>query len=153
MALGLALGLFLVFGFAGFNEARAYEAEEQRLLDLINGYREANGLSPLVPSETLSTAAARHSEDMANYGFFSHETAASSYYPEGSNYADRVAREGYPANAYLAENTAWGQTTAEEVFEFWRNSPDHNTNMLNRSYTAVGMGHVAPYWTADFGSV
>jgi uncharacterized protein YkwD len=149
----LILGLFLVLGPVLLKDAWAlHGAEEQRLLELVNEYRQANGVDPLIPSDALSTAAEHHSEDMAAHGFFSHITEASSYYPEGSDYADRGAREGYPANAYLAENTAWGQATAEEVFEFWRNSPDHNTNMLNRGYTAVGIGHVAPYWTADFGS-
>ena len=149
----LALSLFLVLGPVLLKDARAlHEAEEQRLLELINEYRQANGAGPFVQSDTLSTTARRHSEDMAAYGFFSHVTEASSYYPVGSSYVERLAQEGYPTNVYLAENIAWGQTTAEEVFEFWRNSPDHNTNMLSGSYTAVGIGHVTPYWTADFGS-
>jgi uncharacterized protein YkwD len=153
-ALLLILGLFLVLGPVLLQNAHALdEAEEQRLLELINEYRQANGLGPLAPSDTLSTAATRHSEDMTTHGFFSHITEASSYYPVGSDYVGRVVQEGYPANAYIAENIAWNQVTAEQVFEFWRNSPTHNANMLNGTYTAVGIGHVAPYWTADFGSV
>ncbi len=148
----LALSLFLVLGLVRQGETQTYEAEEQRLLELINEYRQANGVGPLVLSDTLSVAAGRHSEDMATYGFFSHETEASSYYPASSGFVERLAQEGYPMNTFLAENIARGQTTAEEVFEFWRNSPDHNTNMLNENYTAIGIGHVAPYWTADFGS-
>jgi len=152
-ALLLILGLFLVLGPVLLENAQATnEPEEQRLLELINEYRQANGVGPLASSDTLSTAATRHSEDMATYGFFSHTTEASSYYPAGSDYVDRVAREGYPTNAYIAENMAWNQVTAEEVFEFWRNSPTHDANMLNGTYAAAGIGHVAPYWTADFGS-
>jgi hypothetical protein len=64
-----------------------------------------------------------------------------------------VAREGYPTNVYRAENIARGQLTAEEVFEDWRGSPEHNAAMLGEQYTAAGIGHVDSYWTADFGSV
>ena len=153
-ALCSVLGLLFVLGPVNTDEARAYEAEEQRFLELINGYREANGLGPLALSETLSRAAERHSEDMQTHGFFSHTTEASSYYPVGSSFSDRLAREGYPTdNAYTAENIAWGYTTAEEVFKAWRISPSHNVNMLGKNYTAIGIGRVGTYWTTDFGSV
>lgn len=153
-ALCSVLGLLLVLGPVNPYEARANEAEEQRFLELINGYRQANGLGPLAPSETLSRAAERHSEDMQTYGFFSHTTEASSYYPVGSSFSDRLTREGYPTDkAYTAENIAWGYNTAEEAFEAWRLSPSHNVNMLGRNYTAIGIGQVGTYWTTDFGSV
>lgn len=147
----LILGLFLVLGPVILEDARALpEPEEQRFLELVNEYRHANGVDPLVSSEALSTTAAHHSEDMATYGFFSHETEESSYYPEGSNYVDRMAWEGHPTNGYIAENIARGQATAEEVFEAWRSYPGHDANMLDGNYTTIGIGHVAPYWTTDF---
>ncbi len=151
-ALCLGLILSLVLGPARQDETRADESEAERLLELINGYRQENGVAPLVPSETLLTTAGRHSEDMATYGFFSHESKESSYYPEASELIDRTAWEGYPADTYLAENIAWGQDTAEEVFEDFRLSPDHDTNMLNGYYTAAGIGYRGSYWTVDFGS-
>jgi hypothetical protein len=100
------LGLLLVLGPAGIlEEARALpeQPEEQRFLELVNEYRNSNGLGPLVSDEALSTTAARHSEDMASYGFFSHETEGSSYYPEGSSYVERMAWEGHPTYGYIAE--------------------------------------------------
>ena len=149
----LVVSLFLVLGPVDLHQARAAGVEEQRLLELINGYRQANGVSPLVPSGVMSMSAARHSEDMAAHDFFSHSTRESSYYPGGSGPADRAAREGYPTNVYTAENIAMGQQTPEEVFEAWRNSPEHNAAMLGEQYTAAGIGYVGSYWTADFGSV
>ena len=149
----LILGLFFVLGPAGIlGEARALpeQPEEQRFLELVNEYRNSNGLGPLVSEETLSTTAAHHSEDMATYDFFSHETEESSYYPVGSGYVDRMTWEGYPTYGYFAENIAWGQATAEEVFEAWRNSPEHDVHMLDSSYTTIVIGYVAPYWTTDF---
>jgi uncharacterized protein YkwD len=145
------LGLFLVLGPGILEDARALpKPEEQRFLELVNEYRNSNGLDPLLSDEALSTTAAHHSEDMATYGFFSHETEESSYYPVGSGYVDRMTWEGYPTYGYFAENIAWGQATAEEVFEAWRNSPEHDVHMLDSNYTTIGIGHVAPYWTTDF---
>jgi hypothetical protein len=149
----LVVSLFLVLGPVHLHQARAAVSEEQRLLELINGYRQENGIAPLVPSGVLSTSATRHSKDMAAHDFFSHNTRESSYYPSGSNPAHRTAREGYPTNVYTAENIARGQQTAEEVFEGWRGSPEHDAVMLGEQYTAAGIGHVDTYWTAHFGSV
>jgi uncharacterized protein YkwD len=125
----LVVSLFLVLGPVHLHQAQAAGVEEQRLLELINRYRQDNGAGTLVPSGVLSTSATRHSKDMASHGFFSHINRESSYYPSGSNPADRVAREGYPTNVYKAENIARGQLTAEEVFEDWRGSPEHNAAM------------------------
>ena len=150
-ALGLSLGLVLVLGPAP-EKAQAYEPGELRLLELINGHREANGVAPLVPSDVLSAAAERHSDDMATYDFFSHGSAASSYYPVGSASYDRMALEGYPANAHTAENIAWF-STPEEVFDIWSGSQVHNGHMLDPDFTTIGVGQVGSYWTADFGSV
>ena len=149
----VVVSLFLVLGPVHLHQARATGVEEQRLLELINGYRQENEVGPLFPSGVLSTSATRHSEDMAAHDFFSHSTRESTYYPSGSIPADRAAREGYPTNVYTAENIAMGQQTAEEVFEDWRRSPEHDAAMLGEQYTAAGIGHFDSYWTADFGSV
>jgi uncharacterized protein YkwD len=77
----LVVGLFLVLGPVHLHQAQAAGAEEQRLLELINGYRQENGVGPLVLSGVLSTSAQRHSEDMAAHDFLSHSTRESSYYP------------------------------------------------------------------------
>lgn len=150
-----ALSLFFIVGPVGIAEAQSYEPEELEFLELINDYRQQNGLEPLALSAPLSVAAERHSEDMGTYGFFSHTTQGSSYYPVGSEHYDRVAQEGYDYDTYTAENLAYGQATAAEVFEAWRVSPDHNVNMLG-DYSVIGIGLVTvngtPYWTTDFGA-
>lgn len=136
-------------------EVRAQASEEQRFLELVNDYRQANGLGSLSFSTPLSAAARNHSADMGAHGFFSHATQGSSYYPAGSGHQERTSQEGYPLEALTAENIAWGQDTADEVFDSWRNSSGHNANMLG-DYEAVGVGLAygdgTPYWTAVFGS-
>ena len=55
------------------------------------------------------------------------------------------------------ENIAYGQTSAWEVFEAWKNSPGHLGNMLDPDYktfgaavyiTDSGYGY---YWIQEFG--
>ncbi|QYJ14528.1 hypothetical protein Rxycam_00324 [Rubrobacter xylanophilus DSM 9941] len=140
--------------------AQTYDGEELEVLRLINEYRQQNGLEPLLLSDTLSVAAERHSEDMARYSFFAHDTYASSYYPAGAEPWDRMAAEGYDYNTYRGENIAVGYETAEAAFEAWRNSPSHNAAMLDGRYRVVGIGRLYDpssaygwYWTTDFGAV
>lgn len=140
-------------------DATSYDAEELRVLRMINDYRQDNGLEPLLLSDTLSVASERHSEDMGERGFFAHNTASSSYYPAGTAPWNRMEAEGYNYNTYKGENIAAGYETAEEAFQAWRNSPSHNAAMLDGNYRVVGVGRVnVPgsgfgwYWTTDFGA-
>jgi uncharacterized protein YkwD len=138
--------------------ATSYDPEELQFLRLINEYRKENGAGPLILSDTLAVAAEHHSKDMAEYGFFAHNTANSSYYPAGSQPWDRMAAEGYDYNTIRGENLATGTETAEESFEAWRESPSHNAAMLDGRYRVIGIARVykpggrhAWYWTTDFG--
>jgi hypothetical protein len=122
-------------------------------LGLINQYRAQNGLEPLAMSPTLTTAARDHSQDMATQNYFDHTGL------NGSTFSQRIAAAGYPGGT-LAENIFAGDPTAQGAFEWWRNSPGHNANMLNPAYKAIGIGRAtAPgsdfgwYWTTTFGDV
>ncbi len=146
-------------GQRGAGASEAYDSEEVRFLHLINDYREQNGVGPLLLSDTLSVAAEHHSRDMANYGFFAHDTLESSYYPAGSAPWDRMRAEGYDYNVLMGENIAVGCESAERCFELWRNSPAHNAAMLDGSYRVMGIGRLYDeksvhgwYWTTDFGA-
>jgi hypothetical protein len=156
----VVLATLLAGGGLGARDAGAvsYDAEELRVLELINEYRQDNGLEPLLLSSTLSVASERHSEDMGERDFFAHNTASSSYYPAGSEPWDRMDAEGYDYNTYKGENIAAGYETAEEAFRAWRESPSHNRAMLEGDYRVVGIGRknipgsgFGWYWTTDFG--
>jgi uncharacterized protein YkwD len=136
-----------------------YDSEELRFLELINEYRQTNGVGPLLLSDTVTVAAEHHSQDMARYGFFSHTTAASSYYPVGSRPWDRMRAEGYNYNTLMGENIAVGCESAERCFELWRDSPAHNAAMLDGAYRVIGIVRLSAegsehdwYWTTDFGA-
>ena len=139
-------------------DANSYDSEELQFLQLINDYREDNGVRPLILSDTLAVSAERHSQDMARYHFFAHNTVSSSYYPRAGNPWDRMAAEGYDYNTFKGENIAVGYETAERSFAAWRNSPSHNAAMLNDKYRVIGIARINMpgsrwYWTTDFGGV
>lgn len=156
-ALAVVLLSTLVFGGKG-DAATAYDAEELRFLGLINEYRDENGLRPLILSDTLAVSAERHSQDMAEFGFFAHDTERSSYYPAGSEPWDRMEADGYDYNTHKGENLAVGYETAEEAMQAWKESASHNAAMLDGDYRVMGVARInAPgsahgwYWTTDFG--
>ncbi|MCA9245716.1 MAG: hypothetical protein KDA42_01345 [Planctomycetales bacterium] len=58
-------------------------------------------------------------------------------------------------SAMVGENIAMGQATAAEAVRDWMNSPGHRANILNGTYTRIGVAaYVAPngtiYWCQQF---
>lgn len=160
VTVALVAFLILVLHIGG-NSASAdpsYDSEEIEFLGLINDYRQQNGVGRLILSDTLTMSSEHHSQDMARYGFFAHNTVASTYYARGAQPWDRMVAEGYAYNTHKGENIATGYDTAEEVFQGWRESPSHNAAMLDGNYRVIGISRLyAPsgshhwYWTTDFG--
>lgn len=155
----LAVVMLSTLALAGSGgAATAYDDEELEFLGLINDYREENGLRPVILSDTLTVAAERHSKDMAEYGFFAHNTAQSSYYQAGAEPWDRMEAEGYDHNTPKGENLAVGYATAAEAMQAWKTSPSHNAAMLDGNYRVMGVARINDpdsvhgwYWTTDFG--
>ena len=119
------------------------------VLQLINQERTNRGLSALILSQKLDTAADRHSEDMATQGYFSHTGQ------DGSNVGTRIERAGYTDWRRWGENIAAGQRSAQSVVQAWMNSSGHRANILNADFTHMGLGYLTnssgtPYWTQVF---
>ena len=134
----------------------SYSDQEMAFVDLLNDYRAKNGVDPVLVSDILSEAATRHSHDMAKYGFFNHVTASSDWFAPGTTWHQRMVASGYPASAYMGENIGVGFDTAAEIFTAWKNSPSHNSNMLDPHWKVIGIGvesigGAGPFWTTDFG--
>ncbi len=110
---------------------------ESALITLINQERLGRGLTALSPQGQLATAARDHSADMACNNFFSHTGS------DGSLPWDRVSALGY-SYAAIAENIFAGSSNAQIAFDAWMNSPGHRENMLNPTYTEIGIGY--RYW-------
>ena len=129
------------------------DAEEMAFLKLINDYRQQNGRAPLTLTQTLGAASDHHSVSMANYNYFNHFLT-----PEGIGWSQNMTNHGYTYSTYRGENIAAGNATASATFTQWKNSPDHNTNMLNANFKAIGIGRAYNsastydwYWTTNFG--
>lgn len=128
------------------------DAQEAEVLDLINQYRARYGLAALRVSPQLTGSSRWMSLDMARNGYFGHVDSL------GRNPFTRMAafRYGYPTSQ--GENIAAGNADARNTFIQWRDSPEHNANMLNSSYCVIGVGRISLdgsvyhwYWTTDFG--
>ncbi len=110
---------------------------ESALIALINQERQDRGIGSLSPQGQLATAGRNHSADMACNGFFSHTGS------DGSLPWDRVSALGYSYSS-IAENIFAGSSNAQTAFNAWLNSPGHRDNMLNPTYTEIGIGY--RYW-------
>ena len=118
---------------------------EQQVIDLINEIRVKNGLSPLTENTALSRCAKAKSQDMHDKRYFSHQS------PTYGSPFDMMKQFGITYRT-AGENIAMGQTTPQAVVNAWMNSEGHRANILNASFTQIGMGYVADghYWTQQF---
>lgn len=109
------------------------DAEERAFLDLVNDYRERNGLSPVAVSATLTRAARRHADDMAAKDYMAHDGK------DGSTFASRAWDAGYPRSFGVGENLI-ETGIASEMLAGWRaSSTGHNENMLRPEWRAIGI--------------
>ena len=124
------------------SEALAYEKEVVRL---VNIERRANGLSDLTYDWQLSRVARYKSEDMKNNNYFSHTSPT-----YGSPF--QMMKSFGISYRSAGENIAKGQKTPAEVVNAWMNSSGHRANILNSSFTHIGVGYVSDgkYWTQMF---
>ena len=128
------------------------DAEEQQLLDLVNNYRVNNGRAPLTMDTADTRAAAWFSRDQATQNYF----PADHVDKNGRDIPSRLTWCGVAWQAWR-ENIYAGTPDAEVVFEAWRVSPVHNTNMLATDVTLAGVARsfnaasqYGWYWVMDF---
>jgi uncharacterized protein YkwD len=87
---------------------------------------------------------------MATKNYFSHISA------DGRTLADRINATGY-AWSSIGENIAAGYSTVDSVMNGWMSSDGHCANIMNASFTEVGLACVpgtagssyGTYWTMD----
>ncbi|WP_026254767.1 CAP domain-containing protein [Salinispora arenicola] len=120
--------------------------EASEVVRLVNAERAKAGCEALSINEKLMTAAQQHSQDQADHQKMSHTGS------NGSSPGDRINAVGYEWRAY-GENVAWNQQSPEAVMDAWMNSSGHRANILNCSFTEIGVGVASsngPYWTQVF---
>lgn len=124
---------------------------EAQVIALINQERANNGLSGLASSGALGNSSRNHSLDMACNNFVDHIGS------NGSTFGSRISLAGFSFST-AGENIGAGQGSPADVVAAWMASEGHRVNILNASFTHIGVGYAnysgssyQSYWTADFG--
>lgn len=118
---------------------------ESEVVRLVNEIRISNRLKPLTEDWQLSRVARYKSQDMKDLGYFSHTSPTyGSPFEMMKNFGITYRTAG--------ENIAKGYSTPKAVVDAWMNSPGHRANILNASYTHIGVGYVesGSFWTQMF---
>lgn len=118
---------------------------EKEVVRLVNQERAKNGLSSLTYDWELSRVARYKSQDMKDNNYFSHTSPTyGSPFQMMKNFGITYKTAG--------ENIARGYKTPESVVNGWMNSSGHRANILNSSFTKIGVGYVKDghYWTQMF---
>ena len=122
-------------------------AMELEVIRLVNEERKKEGLAPFTHSAELSKVARAKSQDMADNNYFNHTSPT---------YGDPFTMMKSFGIKYrtAGENIAKGYFSAESVVNGWMNSSGHRANILNPSFTKIGVGYVnangTTYWTQQF---
>ena len=118
---------------------------EQEVIRLVNEIRVSNGLNALTYDWELSRVARYKSQDMKDNNYFSHTS------PIYGSPFQMIKNFGISFRS-AGENIAKGYSTPQDVVNGWMNSSGHRANILNASYTHIGVGYVSGgnYWTQMF---
>lgn len=121
------------------------QSYEQEVIRLVNQIRAENGLPALTHNWELSRVARYKSRDMKDNRYFSHTSPV-----YGSPF--QMIRNFGISYRTAGENIARGYATPQAVVNGWMNSSGHRANILNASFTQIGVGYVAEgnYWTQMF---
>ncbi len=110
---------------------------ERQAFDLINLQRARLNLRLLTWSDEIAKVARIHSENMANYNFFSHADL------RGLRVDDRADIFGVRKWRAIGENIAYNRgydNPVEFAVERWMKSTSHRENLLNNRWRESGIG-------------
>lgn len=117
---------------------------QEDIFVIVNKERAAAGLPLLTFNKRLSAIAEIKAVDMINKQYFAHIA------PDGTDIAALAIRYGYPY-LNIGENLAMGDfVTSAEVMDGWMHSPGHRANILNKSYTEIGISAVEGYYEGHY---
>ena len=137
------------------NIAQRESQAEAEIHKLVNMQRSERGIEPLIYDRELGKIAKSHSLDMAKRDYFSHDT------PNGVGPEDRSKNAGYDCrnsipdeeikhdgikeNIFINESESplileHPKEIAQDVVEWWINSPEHNSVILDRLLHVDGVG-------------
>lgn len=127
------MALLLILHVAAIAAPRGERQIEKEIFQLINEYREKNGLPPLQYNDAVADMAQRHSQHMADKDVpFGH-----------TGFQDRynALKKELPDMTAGAENVAYGADDAAEAVELWLHSAGHKKN-IRGNFTHTGISVV-----------
>ena len=118
----------------------------RQVIELVNEERGKAGLSPVTEIPEVSAAAEVRAQEITRN--FSHTR------PNGTNYDTVLSQSGVSYRG-SGENIAYGQQSAAAVMSGWMNSQGHRANILNGSFTGIGVAcyenaNGVKYWVQLF---
>ncbi|HYL40974.1 MAG TPA: CAP domain-containing protein [Candidatus Binatus sp.] len=141
----MALAILLALSVAVPARAST-SSDEGTLFNLINAYRVAHGLHPLILSAALRSVAEWRSSDMLTRGYAGHEIPS-----DGCRTVDVTLRQDAIALQAWGEILAWdegdGSGSATAAFDWWINSPVHRSLILDPAFNRAGVGAFVGTWT------
>ena len=125
-------------------------ADRNTILNRTNAYRAEVGAGNLTVDYGLSVMAIIRTMEMAYSNTFSHTR------PGGKSWDTVWDEYGYPKAYLIGENIGKGYRSADRVCDGWRNSQAHYENMINKTFTKIGIGKYTfnniTYWAQEFSS-
>lgn len=113
----------------------ATDITKEKLYQLTNEQRAAQGLQPLEYNEKLAAAAQKKAEDMFARNYWAH------YGPDGTTPWSFILESGYKYE-YAGENLAKNFMFSDGVVDAWMKSQTHRENILRPEYREVGFAVV-----------
>ncbi|WP_321334227.1 CAP domain-containing protein [Breoghania sp.] len=141
--LALAVGAFLLLGGCAEQVSetppfyvdlgrRGVSVDEASARTMISTYREKHGAPGLTLDPALTKVAEEQAREMAAAQSVDVSLA------KGKAARQRLDASGYPKGPVVA-NVSAGYRRLAEAFSGWRDSPQHNANMLDKRMTRMGI--------------
>ncbi len=120
-------------------------ALEAEVIRLVNAERAKYNLRALSQNKKLTELARKKAQEMHDKNYFSHTS------PTYGSPFDMLDAAGVWWSS-AAENIAYGSSTAQGVVDQWMNSQGHRDNILDSSYSEIGVGYCpdGDYWVQLF---
>ncbi len=135
------------------------QAFASEVFRLVNVYRQANGLAVVAWEAPITAVAQLHTTYQRTEGRLTHAGPGACTVPSIC-LANRL-NTGAVTFVSAGENVAHGHLTAQQVMDGWIASPLHNDNLLDATWTHMGVGFLegaspanaaatGPWWTQVF---
>lgn len=115
-------------------------AMEREIFDLVNAYRNSNDLEALMWHDTLHRSARHKSNSMIQFDYFSHDNPHLNKSTLEYLMWDLYGVDFDVIGENIAVENGYGKSSANAIFELWKDSPEHNKAMLDSEFTHMAVG-------------